>query len=72
MYNNQTSPSVHTEAKKKKKGLWYYINARRKAGKRPKRPGEKGYPKTLKIKKTTNENLLRELIKEIIIDATAE
>ena len=70
MYNNQTSPSVHTEAKKKKKGLWHNIHARRKAGKRPKKPGEKGYPKTLKIE--TNENLLRELIKEIIIDATAE
>ena len=34
---------------KKKKGLWHNIHARRKAGKRPKRPGEKGYPKTLDI-----------------------
>ena len=33
----------------KKKGLWANIHARRKAGKRPKRPGEKGYPKTLDI-----------------------
>ena len=33
-----------TEAKKKK-GLWH----KRKAGKRPKKPGEKGYPKTLDI-----------------------
>jgi len=71
MYNNQTSPCVHTEAKKKKKGLWHNIHARRKAGKRPKKPGEKGYPKTLKIE-TNNENLLRELIKEIIIDAIEE
>jgi len=62
MYNNQTSPSVHTEAKKKKKGLWHNIHARRKAGKRPKKPGEKGYPKTLDI----NENLLREVIRQII------
>lgn len=27
-----------------KRGLYANINARRKAGKRPKRPGEKGYP----------------------------
>jgi hypothetical protein len=32
---------------KKKRGLWANIHARRKAGKRPKRPGEKGYPKDL-------------------------
>lgn len=32
---------------KKKKGLWANIHARRKAGKRPKKRGEKGYPKTL-------------------------
>jgi hypothetical protein len=31
------------------KGLWANINARRKAGKTPKKPGEKGYPKTLDI-----------------------
>ena len=36
---------------RKKKGLWAYIHARRKAGKRPKRPGEKGYPKTLDVDK---------------------
>ena len=35
--------------KKKKKGLWANIHARRKAGKRRKKPGEEGYPKTLKI-----------------------
>lgn len=34
---------------KAKRGLWANIHARRKAGKRPKRPGEKGYPKTLDI-----------------------
>ena len=38
-----------SEGKKKNKGLWANIHARRKAGKRPKRPGEKGYPKTLDI-----------------------
>lgn len=43
----------------KKKGLWYNIHKRRKAGKRPKRPGEKGYPKTLKVESATS---LRNLI----------
>jgi len=38
-----------SEGKKKKRGLWANIWARRRAGKRPKRPGEKGYPKTLDI-----------------------
>jgi hypothetical protein len=28
----------------KKRGLYANVNARKKAGKRPKRPGEKGYP----------------------------
>lgn len=35
--------------RKKKRGLWANIHARRKAGKRPKRPGEEGYPETLDI-----------------------
>ena len=33
--------------RKKKRGLWANVHARRKAGKRPRRPGEKGYPKSL-------------------------
>jgi nicotinic acid mononucleotide adenylyltransferase len=37
------------EEKDKPKGLWHNIHARRKKGLRPKRPGEKGYPKTLDI-----------------------
>jgi len=37
----------------KNKGLWYNIEKKRKSGKRPARPGEKGYPKTLDI----DENL---------------
>lgn len=44
--------------KKKKGGLWANIWARRRAGKRPKRPGEKGYPKTLDI----GESLIREVV----------
>lgn len=36
-------------AEAQKKGLWYNIHKRRKAGKKPHRPGEKGYPKTLDI-----------------------
>ena len=48
--------------KRKKKGLWANIHARRKAGKRRKRPGEEGYPKTLNIE--SFERSLREFIKE--------
>ena len=47
-YEEEEAHGVHAEAKKKR-GLWANIHARRKAGKRPKRPGEKGYPKTLDI-----------------------
>lgn len=46
--NMRRPPSVYMEGKrKKKKGLWDNVHARRKAGKRPKRPGEEGYPKAL-------------------------
>lgn len=42
-------------------GLWDNVWARRRAGKRPKRPGEKGYPKTLDVgKKKKNEEDLRQ------------
>lgn len=37
------------KCKGKNPGLWCNIHKRRVAGKRPKRPGEKGYPKTLDI-----------------------
>lgn len=43
---------------KKKRGLWDAIHARREAGKRPKRPGEKGYPKTLDIEEAVLRRLL--------------
>lgn len=43
-----------------KKGLWDNIHARRKAGKRPKRPGEEGYPKTLDIDEQVEEATLHE------------
>ena len=33
-------------------GLWDNIHKRRKAGKAPKKPGDKGYPKTLDIEGT--------------------
>jgi len=42
---------THLEEAKKNRGLWANIHARRKAGKRPKRRGEKGYPKTLDVDK---------------------
>lgn len=34
-----------------KKGLWYYINQRKKKGLPPKKPGDEGYPDTLDIEK---------------------
>jgi hypothetical protein len=48
----------------KKKGLWANIHARRKAGKKPRQPGEKGFPKTLKI----DEAMLRQIIKQVMDD----
>jgi hypothetical protein len=52
------------EGRKKKKGLWHNIHKRRKAGKKPKRPGEKGYPKTLKIESGAQlGNLISEIMK---------
>ncbi len=41
--------------KPKKEGLWDNIRARRAAGKPKKKPGQKGYPKTLDIENTVNE-----------------
>jgi hypothetical protein len=39
-----------SEAKKKKqKGLWANMRARRKSGKPRLKPGQKGYPKTLDV-----------------------
>lgn len=35
-----------------RKGLYANIHARRKAGKRPKRPGEKGYPTAKAFKRS--------------------
>lgn len=66
------------EKKKKKKksepkGLWYHVNNNKKAGKRPKRPGEKGYPDSKTWKKLTGKNesvekSLRILIRETIVE----
>lgn len=60
----QSSPTVSLEkdVSEGKKGLWANIHARRKAGKKPRKPGEKGYPKTLKV----DEASLRSIIKNII------
>lgn len=51
-------PKAMSEAKKKR-GLWHNIWARRRAGKRAKRPGEKGFPKTLKV-----ESIVRQMVRE--------
>ena len=40
---------VTKDGKVSNKGLWFYINQRRKKGLPPKKPGQKGYPKTLNI-----------------------
>jgi hypothetical protein len=49
----------------KKKGLWHNIWAKRRRGERPARPGEKGYPKTLKIGEAALRSIIRrELIRE--------
>jgi hypothetical protein len=61
---------VLEERKKKKKGLWDNIWARRKAGKRPHRRGEKGYPKTLDIESAEIKELRRligSMIRESIL-----
>jgi len=36
----------------KAEGLWHNISQRKKAGKRPKQPGEEGYPETLDIEES--------------------
>jgi hypothetical protein len=51
------------EARQSRHGLWANIHARRKAGKRPKRPDEKGYPKRLDTDEAI-EMSLRQLICE--------
>jgi len=50
---------------KKKKGLWANVHARRKAGKRARRPGEKGYPDAKAWKKLT-EVELRQFIRSVL------
>ena len=40
---------VTQDGKVAQKGLWYNIHQRRKKGLPPKKPGDEGYPKTLKI-----------------------
>ena len=54
MWNKFSIATVHPanmpeEYINEKKGLWDNIHARRKKGLPPKKPGEKGYPKTLDI-----------------------
>ena len=54
MWNKFSIATVHPvnmpeEVSEGKRGLWDNINARRKKGLPPKKPGEKGYPKTLNV-----------------------
>ena len=39
-----------------KKGLWYYMNKRRKEGKPKRKPGEKGYPGPGAFDRANNED----------------
>jgi len=44
-----------------KKGLWYYVNKRKKANKKPRKPGEKGYPSAAAWKTVTGESQEKKL-----------
>ena len=63
MSHNLGEAKRKKSGKKKPKGLWHNIHSRRKAGKKPLRPGQKGYPKTLKIE---SKEQLEELIKLLV------
>lgn len=57
------------EAKKKKKGLWANIHAKRKRGESPAKPGDANYPDKQAWKKIAKESLrrlIRDLVKEEI------
>lgn len=58
------------KSKKKKssqaKGLWYHVNRNKRLGKRPKRPGEKGYPDKETWDELKGESLLREAIQDTL------
>ena len=56
-FSNFSEADTHKtqDGKTAKKGLWYNINQRKKKGLSPKKPGSKGYPKTLDIESTQNE-----------------
>lgn len=47
-----------------KKGLWYYVNKRKKANKKPHKPGEEGYPSAKAWKTVTGESEEKELKSE--------
>ena len=40
---------VLKENRKKNKGLWHNIRAKRKRGEKPAKPGDKDYPKSLDV-----------------------
>ena len=58
MWNRFSIATVHPTNEEflgEKKGLWDNIHARRKKGLPPKKPGEKGYPKTLDVNEDHKE-----------------
>jgi len=48
-HSEEKDTHVTKDGKVAKKGLWYYINKRKKKGLPAKKPGQRGYPKTLDI-----------------------
>lgn len=56
---------IIVEKKKKKRGLFYWMHKRKKEGKKPRKPGEKGYPDKEQWDKLTKEEL-QEIISEEI------
>ena len=60
MKENSTQPAKEVEGDKK--GLWHNIHQRRKKGLPAKKPGDKGYPKTLNIEDTGPITKARDVI----------
>lgn len=63
--NNQPrEEDLEEDQKKKPKGLWHNIRARRAAGKPRLKPGQKGYPKTLNIESKEFRELIKDLLQQ--------
>jgi hypothetical protein len=56
---------IFEKKKKKKKGLWANIHAKRERGESPAKPGEEGYPDKKQWKKLTKEEIEQVVSEEI-------